>query len=87
MTEEQLLERNKKISIANKGRVKAEKAGRPPKKIVCVETGEVFDSIAEAARQKGIRCKNAISLVAKGKQSICGGYHWEYYEEKKIDNL
>ena len=72
-----------KVSAALKGRKRPEGGGRSPKKILCVETGEVFDSIAEAARQKGIRCKTAISRVAKGKQSICCGYHWKYYEEKE----
>lgn len=61
-----------------KGRPKPEGAGRPPKAILCVETGEIFESIAEAARRKGINNKNWISKVAKGNATTCGGYHWEY---------
>ena len=54
--------------------------GRPPKKIVCIETGIIYDSIAEAARQLGINNKQGISQVAKGIKRTCGGYHWKYYE-------
>ena len=82
MTEEQRKERGREISAATKGRKHADGSGRPPKRILCVETGEVFASIAEAARQKEIRSKTAISRVAKGKQSLCGGYHWKYCEEE-----
>ena len=82
LTEEQRKIVSQKISASLKGRVRPEGGGRPPKKILCVETGEIFDSIAEAARQKRIKSKNAISRVAKGKQSVCCGYHWKYCEEE-----
>ena len=71
---------NAKISRANMGHKRHPGSGRPPKKIRCIETGEVFDSIAEAARSKGINGKQGISRVAKGKAEHCGGYHWEYCE-------
>ncbi len=64
-----------------KGRPRPEGGGRPPRKVLCVETGEVFDSIADAARAKDIYGrKGNISAVCKGKLNQCGGYHWEYYE-------
>lgn len=63
------------------GRPRPEGSGRAPKKILCVETGEVFDSIADAARSKGLyERKTNISGVCKGRLKQCGGYHWEYYE-------
>ena len=63
------------------GRPRPEGGGRPPKKVLCIETGEVFDSIADAARSKDIyQNKHNISLVCKGELKTCGGYHWEYYE-------
>lgn len=46
------------------------------KKVLCVETGEVFDSIHEAERKTGIRAQN-ISKVCLGKRNIAGGYHWK----------
>ena len=45
-------------------------------KIRCVETGEVFESQAAAARAIG-KHKYGINLCVRGKQNTCGGYHWE----------
>lgn len=78
-------EHKKKLSAYFKGRPtgrpRAEGSGKPPKKVLCVETGEVFDSIADAARAKGLyNIKTRISSVCKGSANMCGGYHWKYYE-------
>lgn len=54
--------------------------GIPPKRILCVEIGKVFDSIAEAARYLGVKNKSGISAAANGKMRTCGGYHWKYCE-------
>lgn len=48
------------------------------KKIICVETGEIYNSISEAQKIK--KCSN-ISQVCRGIRKIAGGYHWRYYEE------
>lgn len=48
------------------------------KKVLCIETGEIFVSVSEAQRTK--KCRN-ISQVCKGKRNIAGGYHWRYYEK------
>lgn len=48
------------------------------KKVICVETGEIFKSVNEAQRAK--KCRN-ISQVCKGIRNIANGYHWRYYEE------
>lgn len=81
-------EHKQKLSAHFKGKPitweRSEKAGRPKKKVICVETGEVFDSIADAARAKGIKYKTNISGVAKGKYETCGGYHWKYYESSVL---
>lgn len=47
------------------------------KKVRCVETDEVFDSITIAAKEKGL-CKTGISNVCKGKSNHVGGYHFEF---------
>lgn len=78
-------EHKKKISEYMKGlfvgRPRPEGSGRPPQKVLCIETGEVFESIADAARSKGIyNIKTRISSVCKGNANIAGGYHWKYYE-------
>ena len=49
------------------------------RKVLCVETKEVFDSLKDAADKKGLQ----LSLIWKccnGKQHTTGGYHWAYKE-------
>ena len=48
------------------------------KKVLCVETGEVFESASEASRKTGIH-KGSISQVCLGKRKTAGGYHWKFY--------
>ena len=48
------------------------------KKVLCVETGQVFDCIADAEKWLG---KSGICSCLKGRQKTCGGFHWEYVEE------
>jgi hypothetical protein len=48
------------------------------KKVLCIETGEIFKSVNEAQRIK--KCRN-ISQVCKGVRKTSLGYHWRYYEE------
>ena len=45
-----------------------------------VETGEVFESVAECARRIGVT-KGAIQHCLHGRQSTCRGYHFEYVED------
>lgn len=85
-------EHKKKVSVATKlamqkPEVKA-KLCKPKtiinkskwKKVICIETNEIFESIALASKNKN--CKSGdISKVCKGKAKTCGGYHWKYYEE------
>ena len=67
----------KRQSEAHKGQKKSEGSGTPPKKVLCVETGEIFESIMEASRKTGINSSH-ISKVCLGKRKTTGGYHWEY---------
>lgn len=46
------------------------------KRVVCVETGEVFDSMADAERMKGID-RHSISHVINGRNKTAGGYTWK----------
>lgn len=48
------------------------------KKIICIETGQVFDTVAQAGEWCG-GCN--IVKCCKGKHKTCGGYHWMYYDE------
>lgn len=50
------------------------------RKVRCVETGEVYSSLIEAAKAKGIN-SSKISSVCKGKRKTTGGCRWEYVED------
>ena len=47
------------------------------KKVLCVETGEVFESTRDAQRKTGV--KGHISEVCNGKRKTIGGFHWRWY--------
>ncbi len=49
------------------------------KKVLCVETGEIFDSQIEAGKKYNI-CATNISLCVRKKQKLAGGFHWTRIE-------
>lgn len=53
-------------------------------KVRCVETGVIYNSCADAARDIGIH-KYGINNVLHGKQKTAGGYHWERYYEPETN--
>ena len=67
----------KRTSEALKGRKRPEGAGKPSKKVLCVETGEIFESTKDAERKTGIDFSN-ISRTCNGKRKTAGGFHWRY---------
>lgn len=79
---ENALHAYKNLGIKSKG-------GVSRKKVQCIETGAIFESVREAARAIGPGISNtAISGAAKGKikkskgstyrVTTCGGYHWRF---------
>lgn len=46
-------------------------------KIICIETGKIYESIAEASKELQI-CRQNISACCRGRRKTCGGFHWEY---------
>ena len=64
-------ETKKKISEVMKNRKDKSK------KVLCIETGEIFESVKDAQRKTGIYHGN-ISKVCHGKLKISGGYHWKF---------
>ena len=48
-----------------------------------LDTGEIFESAAEASRKYGIG-KSNICYCLKGKTHKAGGFRWEYYNAKNI---
>lgn len=51
--------------------------------VLCVETGERFDSFADAARKYGL-LYTSISACCAGRQKTTGGYHWEKIKEGDV---
>lgn len=49
------------------------------KPVYCIELDRVFCSAAEAARFVGRNPTNA-SVVCRGEEKSCAGYHWKYVE-------
>ena len=47
------------------------------KKVICVETGIIYDSITFASKSTGVN-RTGISKVVTGERETAGGYHWEY---------
>lgn len=50
------------------------------KKVICVETGKVYESASEAARQIGAHV-SGISKCCCGIYKTFKGYHWKYFIE------
>lgn len=63
---------------ANGLRAHSKESGKPARQIICVETGVVYESINEAARQTGIGRRN-IGRCVEGVYNTAGKYHWEDY--------
>lgn len=55
------------------------------KKVICIETGEIFNSISKAAKSIN-KCAETISSVCRGKSETAGGYHWAYYIQEDLLN-
>ena len=51
------------------------------KKVVCLETKEIFESLEEAGRAKGISSGSISCCCNKRKLKQTGGYHWRFYDE------
>lgn len=78
----------KRISEVRKGKKHSEESKRKmseaqknrkdlSKKVLCVETGEIFESTCDAYRKTGIN-RASISRACLGKRKTSGGYHWKY---------
>ena len=67
-------------SEATKQRMRENHAGgNAPKQVLCVETGEIYKSINDAARAVNIN-KKVISNCCRGiiHYNTAGGYHWQF---------
>ena len=54
--------------------------GGSKKRVENTDTGEIFDSMIEAARAYGMKKSNPISRCCLGEQKTAGGYHWKFVD-------
>lgn len=64
-------------NVQTGGQQRPKVKNRMQKGIRCVETGEVFASMAEAARARNIS-PAALTVHMKGTNKSCNGQHWEW---------
>ena len=74
----------KHSSESRKGKIRSEEhkkklreISKDSKRVMCIETGVIYNSTNEARRQTGIN-NGSISLACRGKCKRAGGYTWKY---------
>lgn len=69
------------ITQSDNSKESMDRCGNPktPKKVKCVETGEVYESTQQAERETGIPHQH-ISQVCRGKLKSCKGLHFVYID-------
>lgn len=57
--------------------------GKNPRarKVECINTGEVFDSVKEAAEKYGL-ARTSVNNCCRGYRNSCFGYEWRYLDGK-----
>ena len=68
-------EQRKQISETLKGHIAPNR-----KAVVCIETGEIFESCEVAKQAKQITC---LYKALRDQRKTAGGYHWQYLKERK----
>lgn len=51
------------------------------KSVICMETGTVYESASEAARNVNGTTQSKITMCCRGQRNTCGGFHWRYENE------
>ena len=54
-----------------------EQQKRFKKPIICIDTGEIFDSVNSAAAKVGVT-RSCVSMALNGRMKTAGGYRWAY---------
>ncbi|MBQ3423481.1 MAG: GIY-YIG nuclease family protein, partial [Romboutsia sp.] len=62
---------------------KKQPKGMGEKKVICLETGKIFNSIAQIERELNIS-KSQVSRTCKGKQKTAMGFTFRYFENGEI---
>ena len=59
---------------------KSGKSGKG-KRVLCVETGVIYESTMEASRETGLTQSNIWYCCNGQRYKTCGGFHWEFVED------
>lgn len=77
-------ETRKKLSEMRKGKLVGDK-NPMAKKVKCLETGEIFNTLTEAAQSIGV-WPESLSRRIKSETHSCKGFHWEFiYSEVETE--
>lgn len=77
-------ETKRKLSEVNKGKILSENTkikmseSSDKKKVLCIETKIIYDSIKDASNVIGSCLRTGIVACCKGRRKTCGGFHWKY---------
>ena len=71
----------KHLSEEHRRKLSESKKWKNTKRVICIETENIYNSIGCAAKEMGIH-PSGISVVCAGRQKTAGGYHWKYVEEE-----
>ena len=91
ITKEKLRKANlgKHLSHETKQKLSKLRKGKPNykcrKKVICLETGIIYDGLINAFQETKIKIAN-IQSVCSNRSKTAGGYHWQYYELDKIES-
>lgn len=73
--------KGKSLTLTTRQKISKTKRENPSilrKAVVCVETGEVFNSITQAAASVGVSRSSISKCVS---DNTAGGFHWQYVKE------
>lgn len=70
----------KGLKLSEKWKKHISEAQPHRKRVICVETGETFESFADAARKTGLNRTKIVSCCT-GKRNTTGGLHFQYDKE------
>lgn len=58
------------------------RTGRPPRPVVCMETGAVYASAAAVAEAVGLKSEATVKMAIR-EGYAAGGLHWRWAEDKQ----
>ena len=53
------------------------------KKVICIETGKEYETLAAAAKDCNYSSPSHISTACRGLRKTAAGYHWQFIEKEK----